>query len=1015
MKFEGPVEPEQTPPIEQTPPEVEKRAEKDAADLSMGEPPIEIEQTPAKAEQAAASLTPEKPSEPKPEKPYSLGEIPSDEAEPRLQEPEKKLGETEEKPEAEKPIEQARPVTEQPPAQPEKSAEATKPEGAAEKRDKITKTFHERFNLKPEELQSIEGFSELSDGRKLLVAENLSQITLGRIQEDALKQYKENTTQSKFLGRVWQGVTKSYQIAKLEKVSAEQIQKGGMKSHGEVLKLLVDGAKEGPEATATKEGTLEIQFAAAADIEKITGEKLNKKELEKIADLNIRLGKMGEIPAEWAYKSATKDQRRQYKERMTVYNFAREGLLKFVSSKLKTPDKSKALLYVQNIDRQLQLQQLLNTHPEAEEQLQKIDSKPAWTKIISDTVTERGIYAASGFLARSAMISALGLMAAPVAAGAIGGISAYRRGKETLRQEEKLSRRGEIKTEKRTLKSGDKIVREKKDFADVENLNSRIKELMAKLNDPDNEKRGLVLQHLDRLLKYSNEKLASGLINFGGDDARLVNQYEFIHNLGVSQTFLTKENYPKKVLDERLEKALNLRQEKISAERKKYLKNQVVDGIVISATFAYAGALTRHVAGQLFWGEEMPLIKIPINKNLDLVFGGSPKEIGSAEFSEEAKRTFNELSEQLGRHPTVDEMTEALSKGATPEDLSRIAVEAEYGTAAAEKAAETAEIQPGDSVWKIIENQSEEEYGDKFTNLDQARQTYIIDYAKDAIAADPEKYGFPSDINNLEAGQEYNAGAVKELLRQKGEAMFNKADKLTDYQIRDIERNNEIISEWHKAYPNEQLTEEKVDSILKTVLTPTESTTEGAAGVENIAPEQAVSEMPTAGEHGTAPPEEEMPPPSEEALAAKEKPEWGVSPIETAPPEATVEQEILRKLSEKPMEAMIPQDLEIKEMEFAGWFDFKPEEYEQIRELNVGELLEKIPAGKSMRELTDLWSKGEINLPHKGAYGFWEFKKHVRLTEYIRAFNPDAPNHEYVKHMSVGGFLRFLGSTKLAR
>jgi len=118
----------------------------------------------------------------------------------------------------------------------------------------------------------------------------------------------------------------------------------------------------------------------------------------------------------------------------------------------------------------------------------------------------------------------------------------------------------------------------------------------------------------------------------------------------------------------------------------------------------------------------------------------------------------------------------------------------------------------GDSVWKMAEQQLIERYGENFVKLDEARKTYIIDAIKDRIAADPEKFGL-TDIDEVRIGQQINFSSIFE--DPEINKYFDKSGNLTDSQIKNIENNNEILENWIRENPNELLTSEKVEEILK--------------------------------------------------------------------------------------------------------------------------------------------------------------------------------------------------------
>lgn len=100
------------------------------------------------------------------------------------------------------------------------------------------------FNIKQEDIEKINEFKELSYDQRLLVLENFKQLTLEKIQKEALIKYEENAAESNFLGKIWDGVTRKYQIAKWEKLIAENFNQGGIEIYGKFLNQSVENVKK---------------------------------------------------------------------------------------------------------------------------------------------------------------------------------------------------------------------------------------------------------------------------------------------------------------------------------------------------------------------------------------------------------------------------------------------------------------------------------------------------------------------------------------------------------------------------------------------------------------------------------------------------------------------------------------------------------------------------------------------------------------------------------------------------
>jgi len=256
-----------------------------------------------------------------------------------------------------------------------------------------------------------------------------------------------------------------------------------------------------------------------------------------------------------------------------------------------------------------------------------------------------------------------------------------------------------------------------------------------------------------------------------------------------------------------------------------------------------------------------------------------------------------------------------------------------------------------DSIWRMAERQLEARYGEKFTALNEARKTYLIDAIKDKIAENPAKFGL-EDIDTIKVGQKVDFASIFEDKAEIDKA-FVRADVLTESQIKNIEHNNEILKNWLEAHPDQRLTSERVEEIL----------TKGKV----------------------APPPEVMP---------------KVEPTEGVPPYA----------EEVPLIEALPEVIKImdaNEIAHLKTIGFTEGEYLVIKDLKVGELLKQIPPDRD-----EAWAifGGQVpdksmDLPHHGIYGASEFKRHLKLAELIRSFKPGPA----VQEMPIREFLRMVG------
>lgn len=450
---------------------------------------------------------------------------------------------------------------------------------------KIEQKFSE-FNIDKKDINGIEDFNHLSYGQRLLVLDNLKQLTLGRIREEALIKNKAEITGVGFLEKVWKGISKKYQIAKIEKESVQEIEKGGIKAHGEILKQLVKGTDRNLEVVENKDGELEIKYASGF-------KNLKLEDQQKVDAFNEIATAFSKIPYEWSLETASKDQQSQSNKIKEEYERAKGNILIIKEQK---SNKEGAFLYMSGIDGKLRLNQFLNTHPEVEKELENIKSPFIWARVLNDIITERGLLFGAGFAVRTATMSLVGTIGLPISAAVMGGYMGRKRAKESLKERELMARKGTKD-----------VSQETKNIVTAESLSEKINLLINKIqSDQDEKNKAELLKSLEVRLYYTQEKLDSGLVNFGSADKRFLNQYNLIDrlNLGFSYT-PPREDFELSGSDEiklRLESFLALKERNISEAQKKYLWNQTRNGAIMGAAFATAGYAVKHFIQEFhFW------------------------------------------------------------------------------------------------------------------------------------------------------------------------------------------------------------------------------------------------------------------------------------------------------------------------------------------------------------------------------------------------------------------------------
>lgn len=466
--------------------------------------------------------------------------------------------------------------------------------------EKIADEALKNFNIKKGELEELESFGELSEGRQKIVLGNLRQISLGRIQAEAAEKLNEDNKKRGFLDKFWQGVIgNKLQLANLEKEKAVEMEKGGVAAHKETLKQLIKGMREfGPEAENEKQ----INYISEKEFGQLNF--AQKEAFRKYNDIAVQYSK---LPEEYGFESADKKDKARYDEITTKYKQAQENILPML--KEFYGGEKEAMLRVNKADLGVKMNQFLTSHPDAEKQLEGIKDN-RWWKVLRKNVAEKGAYGLAGAVARHATVGAFGYIGAPIAAAGMGGWLAYRRTKEEIRKKETLSRKG-VKDESKTAKN----------FVKADTLITNIDRLVRKINEKsgsgsDEAELNELKKSLALRVKYTTDKLDKGLVDYGATEAQisktaeereesekrgvLGNRYFLVNKLSEAMIVSNSNMAEQGEMGQRLAKFLNFQERKIAKAEQKRLIYQTLKGAGIAASFAAGGYLIRHFAGQWF-------------------------------------------------------------------------------------------------------------------------------------------------------------------------------------------------------------------------------------------------------------------------------------------------------------------------------------------------------------------------------------------------------------------------------
>lgn len=337
------------------------------------------------------------------------------------------------------------------------------PEAVSEKKREDTpetrlRTGFSKFNIKEDELNTIEGYGDLSAGQKELALLNLEQITLGRVQEEAIDKSRNEIAEAGFAKKIWRGYFKGYYTAKTEKETTKQIMEGGMKEHGELLKDIIQRTKEsGVDAQRGEDGKLQLFFTSSV-VDKLADRGDLGEHSEDLDAFDSAANELMNEGIEWEYgRKGDKNEKRAEAAR-EKYEVTRGVLLERLSESFGGDEATKI---VYEMDTKVRMHQFLNANPDAEKELEKIESQNVWRKAFNNVVGEKGLYMGMGWATRTITTNLLGAVAAPLAAAGMGAWVARRRAIQQLQEDAMLVRGGKVETAAAPKLDWEKMKREK--------------------------------------------------------------------------------------------------------------------------------------------------------------------------------------------------------------------------------------------------------------------------------------------------------------------------------------------------------------------------------------------------------------------------------------------------------------------------------------------------------------------------------------------------------------------------
>ncbi len=500
----------------------------------------------------------------------------------------------------------------------------------------VTEHLGKQFNIKPEDIASIEGFGYLSAPQQKFICENLAQLTLGNVREEAARTVSEavgmrksEMTQNygKFLGGVLAGTREvfmgGYTKLKTEKAVVARMEKGGIAQHGALLQELVNNiAKYGPRVNERAGGELVVDLVNIRD--RASDQKIRKAEFFAISELNAAAYEFTKTPAEWkgralgteewkitnffkekVLRTSGKVQESAYEKRAAAYELKKLQLEEVL--KQKGYDDTKIAETLIDLDSRVYQLQTLRTSPDAMAELANIKDRSFFAESAKHFFAGPGAYMALGAVGRTLGGAALGFVGAPIASASVAWLRSWNRTAAELRERDRNARAGVVDKKKGALNV---VAVEDAERTIMVNgkpmqngLTAKLERLLEQAEHATGDQKKRLLEQLRLRVEYVHDKQKLQRVNYGKADGRVSRQVALTETLAKSLAYLSAQDMmtevkpvsrfarTKEKAKGRLDRELQRTERGIIEWRRLGREADVMKSVTVAASFSFVGAL----------------------------------------------------------------------------------------------------------------------------------------------------------------------------------------------------------------------------------------------------------------------------------------------------------------------------------------------------------------------------------------------------------------------------------------
>ncbi len=411
-----------------------------------------------------------------------------------------------------------------------------------EERERYSRMGHS--GLTEEDFKDIPEWNNLNDLQKTFVIEQISQDTLSKVREIGEERFQEKMKDCGVIKKIGKNLVKSYWISKEEKSAIQDFKYGKIKPSKDTVEFFVkrmtdldlDTYSDGIEVTR-------INF--------LKSNTTNENEQKQFNNFNEKADAFSQLPDSWKNKNGVK--RSEYKKYIKAKNSYEEDRNEILYSKIKEYESlgmsseiatGKAMMDIKEVDRKVSMLQFTQTNPWVYKELNKIENEKSWKRLLNNENLWRGVYMTTGFVSRKALTYSIGLIAAPLVSGAIGGIRNRQKAKnkiemalaggnkELTRKEraglglsgimdDKNKNRGKVS---KIISAQEVNAREVGAFVDADIQIQRLEKLLNEFEKAKNINDKISTGHkLQTRLTYVESKQEKGLMNYGKENSAGLN------------------------------------------------------------------------------------------------------------------------------------------------------------------------------------------------------------------------------------------------------------------------------------------------------------------------------------------------------------------------------------------------------------------------------------------------------------------------------------------------------------